>query len=236
MGVLGPFLKGMKEAYPNLLYAGFHIAWVFLLALLFLYVWRAVGVKETWVVTYLMLTQIWRRAAYKPHRVLEREFLSGRIDHRLIRPIPIFLQLFWEGLGRGLPMILASTPVVLLLAYTITGIVVNPLLYLIGFLLVHTAYSFFYTAIGWLAPLTGRIRIFAWILERFDMVVQVIPRELFPWSIYDFLPGKYIFYYPAIFALEGNIGVEYFLAVVLFALFAILAERLARRHIQVWGG
>ena len=236
MGFLGPLLKGMKESYTNLLYVGFHLVWVGLLALLFLYVWRAVGVQEGWVVAYLMLTQIWRRASYRPHRVLEREFLEGRIDNRLIRPIPVFAQLFWEGLGQGLPMVVVSAPFIVAMAYLLTGVVINPLGYLLGYLLTHLAYSLFYTALGWMAPISGRVRIFSWILHRFDMVVQIIPRELFPWGIYDVVPGKYIFYWPAVFALRGEIGAEYFLAVALFLLMAIMAEGVARRHIQVWGG
>ena len=116
------------------------------------------------------------------------------------------------------------------------GILLDPLRLFTASIISYTANFLIYSILGHLTPFFGRIKPLGWILQKLDMFVMIVPKDIFPFDVYYLLPGYYTIYIPIRFAMTGMLSPSLLLFLIVALTIYILTRYLFLRHLEVWGG
>lgn len=235
--ILAGLKRGIGETFTNPLYVLVQAVWIALLAIVFFHVWYNVVEEPERVLAYIAVAEaFWVTAGTRVSRTMEREYNGGRMDSRLLRPLPLWLQYFSEVLGPGLVTYTLLVLVLDLLLYAYAGVWINPILALPAYIFFLTADVLVYFILGTFVVDLGRVKVLTWITSKIDLVFVLLPRAVLGDLPYLIVPSAYIYYWPATFALKGSIPLFWFAGVALMLILAVLAEKRMVRKIEVFGG
>ncbi len=235
--ILAGLKRGIGEAFTNVFYVFVQAIWIALIAMVFFHVWYNVVDDPRTTLAYIAIAEaFWITGGTRVSRTMEREYQEGRIDFRLLRPIPMWLQYFSELLGPGLVTYITLVLILSLLLYAYAGVWINPLLAVLAYPLYLFAGTLLYFILGTFVVDLGRVNVLRWILSKFDLIFIVVPRALLGDLPYVLVPSAYIYYWPAMLALKGSIPPFWFVGVALMFVIAIVAEKRMVRKIEVFGG
>ena len=167
---------------------------------------------------------------------MEQEYNEGRLDFRLLRPLPLWFQYLTEVLGPGLFGYVLLIFLLDLLLYVYAGVFINPFLAILAYPLYFLANVLTYFTLSTFVVDLGRVNILRWILSKIDTIFILVPRTILGDLPYLLAPSAYVYYWPAIFALNGYLPPFWFVGIALLSLLAILAERRMIRRLEVFGG
>ena len=235
--ILAGIKRGWKEAYTNVFYVVVQVAWIALIALIFFHVWYHVVDDPRRVLVYVAVAEaFYFTASTRVARVMEQEYTEGRLDIRLLRPVPLWLQYFSEMFGPGFFQFLLTTVFLSAVLYAYLGVYINVPLAALAYPLFSLFNTLFYFILGTLVVELGRLSIVRWIASKIDVIFILVPREVLGNVVYYVLPSAYMYYWPTMLVLEGTISPVWFLGLLFLFPCALLAERRMQRKIEVFGG
>ena len=99
---MAPFLRGVLSRLPSRIYIVSKMVFALLIGYIFYNVWRALGVTDPFVLSYVWLSESMRGLLRNTAWRIEKEYLEGTVDSRFLVPMDIGINYYFEQLGEGL--------------------------------------------------------------------------------------------------------------------------------------
>ncbi len=235
--ILAGLKRGIGETFTNALYVFVQAIWITLIAIVFFHVWYNVVENPRTMLAYIAIAEaFWITSGTRVARLIEKEYNQGRIDLRLLRPLPLWMQYFSEIFGPGFITYTLLILTISALLYMYLGVSINILLAILAYPLHALASCLVYFTFGTFVVELGRVRVLLWIVSKVDMLFMLVPKEILGDLPYVLVPSAYIYYWPAMLALRGTLPFFWVLFAFMMFLITIGAEKRLIRKLEVFGG
>ncbi len=235
--ILAGIKRGFLETYTQAAFVIIRVVWVMLIAFIFYKLWTSIVDNPAETLAYIAVGEAFYftgrgNVAWR----IERDYNTGYLDVRLLRPVPLWLQYFAETVGPGMFNYALTMAFIAPAVYAITGVATNPITVLVAYLLYATAKHALYFTVGSLVVDMGRTRFLRWLIARLDTVTILVPAAVVGALAYKIIPNAYAYYWPAHFAVNGVLPAFWWAGTGIMILAMLWAENHIRRKIEVFGG
>ncbi len=229
--------RGLKETFTQPAYILLQALWASVIAIIFYHVWSGVVTDPQAVLVHIAVGEaFWMSAGTGVSKVMEREYHEGRIDSRILRPVPLWVQYLTESAGIGFLRFLGVFLGISTVLFVYLGVMPNILLALAAYPMYALANTFIYFVLGSFVVDIGRVDVLRWVVSKLDVLFVLIPREVVGDLPYLLLPNAYAYYWPARFAATGSLPTFWIVGLLVLFFLALVSERRFIRKIEVFGG